>query len=278
MNILYEEFTQCCPAGEVPDSGIFESIAAQILRWKEWARELATPDIYDKLDNIDAEPITEDYDRLVSLRRYLVGMICSFAFEDAIPQLDLVLTPTGFGIVSNQNVAPASVDRVNALKTRMRNQGWTYFEEAVDVLRYLGAFKTSKLCASVFQSLFWKSSHLHVFGIPNPTYDNLREKNRDIIREQPFLIQFISPEQFGAFLRSEALATTTTIQGIAIQMCRVYFAIEGTQAKNSQKLAILNFMEQHSDEFPEYMNSVTYKANHFQRYENQKDDSCFFFG
>lgn len=278
MEISYEEFTQCCPAGEVPDSGIFESIGAQIQRWKDWARQLATPDIYDGLDNIDAEPITEDYDRLVSLRRYLVGMICSFAFEDAIPQLDLVLTPTGFGVVSNQNVAPASVDRVTALKNRMHNQGWTYFEEALDVLRYLGAPKASKLCASAFQSLFWKANHLHVFGIPNPTHDNLLEKNPDIIAEQPFLIQFISPEQFGAFLDSEASATTTSIQGIAIQMCRVYFAIEGTLAKNAQKLAILNFIEQHPDEFPEYMNSDTYKANHFQRYENQKDDTCFFFG
>lgn len=278
MEISYEEFTQCCPAGEVPDSGIFESIGAQIQRWKVWARNLATPDIYDGLDKIDAEPITEDYDRLVSLRRYLVGMICSFAFEDAIPQLDLVLTPTGFGVVSNQNVAPASVDRVTALKTRMHNQGWTYFEEALDVLRYLGAPKASKLCASAFQSLFWKSSHLHVFGIPNPTHDNLLEKNPVIIAEQPFLIQFISPEQFGAFLASESSATTTSIQGIAIQMCRVYFAIEGTLAKNAQKLAILNFIEQHPDEFPEYMNSETYKANHFQRYENQKDDTCFFFG
>lgn len=33
----------------------------------------------------------------------------------AIPSLDLVLTPNGFGIVSNQNIAPASKDRVERL-------------------------------------------------------------------------------------------------------------------------------------------------------------------
>lgn len=278
MNITCEEFTQCCPAGEVPDSSIFESIGAQIQLWKDKARELASPEIYDGLDRLDADPITEDYDRLVALRRYLVGMICSFAFEEAIPQLDLVLTPTGFGIVSNQNVAPASADRVKALETRMRKQGWKYFEEALDVLRYLGAPKSSKLCALQFQTLFWKSDQLYVFGIPNPTRDDLRAKNPDILSQQPFLIQFISPEQFDAFLKSESSATTTAVQGIAIQMCRVYFAINGLYARDAQKSAILNFMEQHPDEFPEYMNSETYKANHFQRYENQKDDPCFFFG
>lgn len=278
MNITCEEFTQCCPAGEVPDSSIFEAIGAQIQLWKDKARELASPVIYDGLDRLDADPITEDYDRLVALRRYLVGMICSFAFEEAIPQLDLVLTPTGFGIVSNQNVAPASADRVKALETRMRKQGWKYFEEALDVLRYLGAPKSSKLCALQFQTLFWKSDQLYVFGIPNPTRDDLRAKNPDILSQQPFLIQFISPEQFDAFLKSESSATTTAVQGIAIQMCRVYFAINGLYARDAQKRAILNFMEQHPDEFPEYMNSETYKANHFQRYENQKDDPCFFFG
>lgn len=278
MEITYEEFIQCCPAGEVPDTVIFESIGAQLQRWKDWARELATPQIYDGLDKIDTEPVTEDYDRLAALRRYLVGMICSLAFEDAIPQLDLVLTPTGFGVVSNQNVAPASVDRVNALKTRMHNQGWFYFEEALDVLRYLGAPETSRLCASAFKTLFWKSGHLNVFGIPNPTHDSLLEKNHDILAEQPFLIRFISPEQFEAFMKAESSATTTTLQWVVIQMCRVYFATEGTIAKNAQKLAILNFMEQHPDEFPEYMKSETFKANHFQRYENQKDDPCFFFG
>lgn len=278
MEISYEEFKEFCPAGDTPDSAIFEAIGAQIQLWKDRARELATPEIYDGLDNIEAEPVTEDYDRLVSLRRYLVGMICSLAFEDAIPQLDLVLTSTGFGVVSNQNVAPASVDRVNALKSRMHTQGWIYFEEALDLLRYLGAPQSSKLCASAFRTLFWKSAHLNVFGIINPTRDNLIEKNREILAEQPFLIRFISPELFAALLKAEASASTTALQRIVIGMCRVYFATEGAKAKGAQKLAILSFIEQHPADFKEYMGSETYKANHFQRYENQKDDPCFFFG
>ena len=34
------------------------------------------------------------------------------AMLHAVPQLDLVLTPNGFGIVSNSNIAPASKERV----------------------------------------------------------------------------------------------------------------------------------------------------------------------
>lgn len=41
--------------------------------------------------------------------------ICSRAAYNAMPHLDLVLTPTGFGIVSNQNTAPASKERVGGV-------------------------------------------------------------------------------------------------------------------------------------------------------------------
>lgn len=41
--------------------------------------------------------------------------IASDAYRRAIPSLDVVLTANGFGIVSNQTIAPASRDRINAL-------------------------------------------------------------------------------------------------------------------------------------------------------------------
>ena len=37
------------------------------------------------------------------------------AMLHAVPQLDLILTPNGFGIVSNQNIAPASKERIERL-------------------------------------------------------------------------------------------------------------------------------------------------------------------
>ena len=42
-------------------------------------------------------------------------LIASEALRRAIPSLDLVLTPNGFGVVSNQNIAPASKERVDRL-------------------------------------------------------------------------------------------------------------------------------------------------------------------
>lgn len=46
--------------------------------------------------------------------------VCLAAAREAVPQLDLVLTPTGFGVVSNQQTAPASRERVSALAESLR--------------------------------------------------------------------------------------------------------------------------------------------------------------
>lgn len=48
--------------------------------------------------------------------RILACQIAAYdAFHRAIPHLDVILTPNGFGIVSNSNIAPASKERVERL-------------------------------------------------------------------------------------------------------------------------------------------------------------------
>lgn len=281
MEIKYSDFVQCCPAAQMPDQSVFDCIGAQIQKWKDWTREMVTPDIYDGLDAIDAEPITENYDRLVSLRRYLVGLVCSMAFWDAMPQLDLVLTATGFGVVNNANVAPASSERVLALRNQMRRQGLQFLEETLDILRLFDVPAKSKLCWQFFRTLFWKAEHMHVFGIPGPTFDDLVSKMPQIESAHTHLAKIISPEQLAALIRAEASASTTGLQSILISMCRVLcvYATGTDQALfNTQRLSILGFMDDHLADFPEYRDSDTYKAIHFQRYENKAEDPCFFFG
>lgn len=50
------------------------------------------------------------------LKRYFNMLVCIDGFLSVFRQLDLVLTPTGFGIVSNDTISPASKQRVDALE------------------------------------------------------------------------------------------------------------------------------------------------------------------
>lgn len=51
-----------------------------------------------------------------STAKVTMARIVAFdAFRSAIPHLDIILTPNGFGIVNNSNIAPASKKRVERL-------------------------------------------------------------------------------------------------------------------------------------------------------------------
>lgn len=64
-------------------------------------------------------------DAATPIRMLACQIVVADAFARAIPSLDLVLTPNGFGIVSNNNLAPASADRVNRLLSSLHtNRDW----------------------------------------------------------------------------------------------------------------------------------------------------------
>ena len=77
------------------------------------------------------------------LKMTACSVVAHEALMRAVPSLDLVLTPNGFGIVSNSNVAPASRDRVTRLVKSL--------EESRDIaisqmLQYL--FQNEQWCAT----------------------------------------------------------------------------------------------------------------------------------
>lgn len=66
------------------------------------------------------------------IKRACAQVITAQALMDAIPSLDLVLTPNGFGIVSTQNVVPASKDRIERLINSVEAQR----DNAIDELLF----------------------------------------------------------------------------------------------------------------------------------------------
>ncbi len=65
----------------------------------------------------------------VPLKRLAAKAITAHALMAAIPSIDLVLTPNGFGIVNTGNIAPASRDRVERLIKIENTLAETYFSQ-----------------------------------------------------------------------------------------------------------------------------------------------------
>src|SRR5574344_1668128 len=103
MNLKIDQsvFEKFVPALISPDSLIFERLSEYL--------DKATNEL-EVFANLSDEEITSN-----NLLKYYQRVVCSKAAYEAIPEIDLVLTDNGFGVVSNNNVVPASRDRVNAL-------------------------------------------------------------------------------------------------------------------------------------------------------------------
>lgn len=274
MEITFKDLVAACPAAMAPNTEIFNLIKPRID--VALAPFLAHRGLMERLDSAEDNLSDPDHERLCALQRSIKTFVCTLAFYTDIPQLDLVLTPTGFGVVSNANVAPASADRVRELRVQLRRQFQKKLDEILDLMRPLVSLSDTPY----FQTLFWKAGHVRGFGVADPTRDDLIERIPDIEDAANHICRHLSPELYAALLRAEASDSASPSQETLIVMWRqatVAFCRHDGSWEDCIA-AMLSFVENSLDDFPEYRDSQTYKANHFKRYENQKDDSCFFFG
>lgn len=96
------------------EPAFIDKIAAFLEQAERWVAEMFTGDSL-LADAADADTH--------GLRKLILPVMIDEAMSNALPSLDLVLTPNGFGIVSNQNIAPASKERVERLaKSLVKNR------------------------------------------------------------------------------------------------------------------------------------------------------------
>lgn len=91
-------------AGETP---LYDKIRYHLMQAEQW--------LTDTFVSSETMGRIRTYSDSTPLLHYCRIITAAEAMLHAIPQLDLILTPNGFGIVSNQNIAPASKDRIERL-------------------------------------------------------------------------------------------------------------------------------------------------------------------
>jgi hypothetical protein len=104
------------------------------------ALEAAQEKLVDELLGIDLEELLEDHPESHPLLLPKVKRVISLsAFLSSIAEMDLVLTDAGFAVISNQDMAPASRERVDALKLSLQVK----LDEATDrLISYLYSTST----------------------------------------------------------------------------------------------------------------------------------------
>ena len=275
MEITKELFEKFCPVALSPDSQIFDAVSTRFDDNIEFIKsEVLTDELWEII--FGDEPVDYMYQLVNNVRKY----VCVSAFLDTLPHLDLVLTETGFGIVSNGNVAPASSDRVERLQKRLLHDKDDAFEEILDAARRDYSWGNSANATRWISSLFWNRLHLRFFNINARTRSELIEKKVEIDSGEAWLKNLISPEFFEEMCEWERHNAENILGDRAMYLARLCVAtyICRPESVSLQRRLLIGFLEEHPEEFTTYFSSAAYRANHFKPYENKKDDPCYFFG
>lgn len=255
--------------GEV---SLFDKVKVDIDLAENWVIETFTS---SKTFNTICGYVEDNPIRIITAK-----LIASEALRRAIPSLDLVLTPNGFGVVSNQNIAPASKERVDRLIGSLAD----YRDECIANLlpalvgasQWLASLQASFFGETLFPDLAI-TDQVKGTGSKWERYLALRPMILDI--EASLAEEFFSPELM-VRLRNEVLRKTHTAD-----LARVINAIRGQvvdilnggSIRMRDMIDVVNHIRCYPDLFPEWHASETAKLFAPPIFRNDKKASGFFF-
>lgn len=208
-------------------------------------------------------------------------LVVADALRRAIPSLDIVLTPNGFGVVSTQNLAPASKPRVDRLVGSMLAHRddciAALLPELVGASKWLSSSQADFFGSTLFPDLGIVDAIGVATGSKWEKYLELRSKVIDL--EASLAEEWLSPELMSA-LRSENLRGDLTpkrrevVRQVKAQI--VGYLTAGTFS--TRRLAdIVNYIRQDEDEFPDWHNSATAELFSPPVFRNKKKSTGYFF-
>ena len=264
------------------DKKTFESVVLSATSSTAHVFDMLQPHLEVTEQNLKSELFGSfDYTSVTGIEAIAIRLVCLRTYYEQIPHLDLVLTPTGFGVVSNENVVPASTDRVKELRKQVKAAYDDEYDDAI--LAMLGTDWVKTPSGQIHtNSLFIAARDLRTYaGMPNAHRSDLLERLVQIAEAEEYIRRTISSEFFEVLL--EGVRTKELSIEYRMLVHELKLAVAGWLHGNTNvlrmKLAnIVNEMEKHIDDYPEYKNSEAYRVKHFERYQNGKDDTTYFFG
>lgn len=208
------------------------------------------------------------------------ALICLKAFANAVRRNDVILTPTGFGVVNTDKVAPASKDRVNALYDELWQRIYDTRDQLVDDLLGMQLWYESLVSSQVVATVFCHCGDYAKFASKEDvqyfvgTDPKVRAANH-------ILVQHISKEYNAELLKAIRENTVTEAQSVIIDMMRRFIGAEVSHNRYASRAAyedLISTLDGDTETYSTYYNSEAYRLNHYTHYANTADDPCYFFG
>lgn len=272
LKITKADFDKAVPAAREPKGKIFEVLQPAI----EFELSRIESEILGAAGTAAVESGTDDL-----LCQKVIRLACLRAFISEMRSLDLVLTATGFGVVSTQDTAPASKQRVDALEVQLRRNERNTLDIVLGGLFRVDGWHNQPQRRTNVQTLFFSMWQLeHYAGISNPTPADWDASYPLVLDADAYLRKHISDEYMDELIEQMTSATITTDNDIIMDLCCLFI---GAWVKNDHSrkgiiyARIINRMEAYLSRYPAYAQSEAYRLNHFTPYENHEEDGAFHF-
>ena len=223
------------------------------------------------------------------IKTYAAKVVVCEAFKNAVPSLDLILTPNGFGIVSNSNVAPASKERVYRLIDSLEAERDNAIRLLLSSLPGEPSWMTSTQCEYFSATMFPNLDICDYLGVTHQQWKKYQEVRATLLEiEQHIATQFLGQEQLDVF-RKEAMSPSSTsslmkavirsLQAAEVQMLKASLSPTAPSAciPPTALVSIVNCIRTHPTEFPQWHASPIAALYHPDIYENKKTDKGYWF-
>jgi len=191
------------------------------------------------------------------LKPILYRVVVNNALMAAIPTLDLVLTPNGFGIVSNQNIAPASKERVDRLLASLEKERDNAIEQMLLRLPVASKWLKSEQCAYFTATLFPNLSLCRRLAISEHLWEQYQALQPKLVKIESVLAEtYFSHEQMNIF-REKSLYALTNCHPLMEQVIRSLQSLE---------LMLVSDMNVHTQAFFDLVNIIRENKNVFPQW------------
>ena len=191
------------------------------------------------------------------LKPILYRVVVNNALMAAIPTLDLVLTPNGFGIVSNQNIAPASKERVDRLLASLEKERDNAIEQMLLRLPVASKWLKSEQCAYFTATLFPNLSLCRRLAISEHLWEQYQALQPKLVKIESVLAEtYFSHEQMNIF-REKTLYALTNCHPLMEQVIRSLQSLE---------LMLVSDMNVHTQAFFDLVNIIRENKNVFPQW------------
>ena len=255
------------------EKSLFDKLTPFLESSEEWLMQTFIPEaILQEVVANERQPFS----------RLLMKAVANDAFLHAVPSLDLVLTPNGFGIVSNQNIAPASKERVERLMASLESER----DQAIDLLLprlpLLTDWQQSEQGQYFAATMFPNLSLCRRLAVKQHLWAEYQALHDKLVKIENTLAEtYFSQEQMAVF-REKAMMLLTNCHPLEVQVIRSLMSLElmlvSDMTVHPQSFYdLVNTIREREDLFPEWHASATAELYTPKVFSNKKLSGGFWF-